>query len=112
MQALGEILTIKLIEELREKEGGVYGASANGSLSKLPYGSYNFSVGFPTNPADADKLIDLTLQEIEKIQKNGPEATDLMKFKEGEMTDYTKNLKENRYWLNVMLNAFSNQQKL
>ena len=110
MQALGEILTIKLIEELREKEGGVYGASANGSLSKLPYGSYNFSVGFPTNPADADKLIDLTLQEIEKIQKNGPEATDLMKFKEGEMTDYTKNLKENRYWLNVLISAFNNQE--
>src|SRR5690606_40947489 len=43
MQALGEILTIKLIEELREKEGGVYGAGAQGSLSKLPYGSYNFS---------------------------------------------------------------------
>lgn len=110
MQALGEILTIKLIEELREKEGGVYGASASGRLNKLPYGSYNFSVSFPTNPADADKLIDLTLLEIEKIQKNGPEAGDLVKFKEGEMTDYTKNLKENRYWLGVLLNAFSNEE--
>ena len=109
MQALGEILTIKLIEELREKEGGVYGASASGSLSKLPYGSYNFSIGFPTNPADADKLIELTLEEIEKIQQNGPEETDLTKFKEGEMTDYTKSLKENRYWLNVLINAFNNQ---
>ena len=110
MQALGEILTIKLIEELREKEGGVYGASANGSLNKLPYGSYSFSVGFPTNPADADKLIELTLKEIEKIQQNGPDEKDLTKFKEGEMTDYTKNLKENRYWLNVLVNAFNNQE--
>ena len=110
MEALGEILTIKLIEELREKEGGVYGASASGSLSKLPYGSYSFSVGFPTNPADADKLIELTLKEIEKIQQNGPEAEDLNKFIEGEMTDYTKSLKENRYWLNVMLRAFNNQE--
>lgn len=110
MQALGEILTIKLIEELREKEGGVYGASASGSLSKLPYGSYNFSIGFPTNPADADKLIELTLKEIEKIQQNGPDAKDLEKFKEGEMTDYTKSLKENRYWLNVLISAFNNQE--
>lgn len=110
MEALGEILTIKLIEELREKEGGVYGASASGGLSKLPYGSYSFSVGFPTNPADADKLIELTLKEIEKIQQNGPEAEDLNKFIEGEMTDYTKSLKENRYWLNVMLRAFNNQE--
>ena len=110
MQALGEILTIKLIEELREKEGGVYGASASGSLNKLPYGSYNFSVGFPSNPADADKLIELTLKEVEKIQQNGPDAADLAKFIEGEMTDYTKSHKENRYWLNVMLNAFNNQE--
>ncbi|RZK09880.1 MAG: insulinase family protein, partial [Flavobacterium sp.] len=30
MQALGEVLTIKLIEELRENESGVYGVSARG----------------------------------------------------------------------------------
>jgi zinc protease len=29
-QALGEVLTIKLIEELRENESGVYGISARG----------------------------------------------------------------------------------
>jgi len=110
MEALGEILTIKLIEELREKEGGVYGAGARGSLNKLPYGSYNFSISYPTNPASADKLIELTLKEVEKIQKNGPEAKDLEKFKEGELTDYTKALKENRYWLEVMVKAFNDQE--
>lgn len=110
MQALGEIVTIKLIEELREKEGGVYGASARGSLNKLPYGSYNFTISYPTNPASADKLIELTLKEVEKIQQNGPDAKDLDKFIEGEMTDYTKSLKENRYWLGVLTNAFSEQE--
>ena len=110
MQALGEILTIKLIEELREKEGGVYGASARGSLNKLPYGSYSFSIGYPTNPASADKLIELTLKEVEKIQQNGPDAKDLDKFKEGEMTDYTKSLKENNYWLDVLSDAYTDQE--
>ncbi len=110
MQALGEILTIKLIEELREKEGGVYGASAYGWLNKVPYGSYGFQIGYPTNPASADKLIELTLKEVEKIQKNGPEAKDLEKFKEGEMTDYTKSLKENRYWLGILSNAYTSQE--
>ncbi|WKW47383.1 insulinase family protein [Myroides sp. JBRI-B21084] len=110
MQALGEIVTIKLIEELREKEGGVYGASARGSLNKFPYGSYDFSISYPTNPKDADKLIELTLKEVEKIQQNGPDAKDLDKFIEGEMTDYTKSLKENRYWLGVLTNAFSEQE--
>src|SRR5690606_32545290 len=110
MQALGEILTIKLIEELREKEGVVYGAGARGSLNKLPYGSYNFSISYPTNPADADKLIDLTLKEVEKIQQNGPEAANLNKFKEDEITDYTKSLKKNRYWLNVLSENYTSQE--
>lgn len=110
MQALGEILTIKLIEELREKEGGVYGASARGGLNKLPYGSYSFSIGYPTNPASADKLIELTLKEVEKIQKNGPEAKDLEKFKEGEMTDYTISLKENNYWLDVLSDSYTDKE--
>lgn len=110
MQALGEILTIKLIEELREKEGGVYGASAYGGLNKIPYGSYSFAISYPTNPASVDKLIDLTLAEIEKIKKNGPEAKDLDKFKEGEMTDYTNSLKENGYWLGVLTSAFVYQE--
>ena len=110
MQALGEILTIKLIEELREKEGGVYGASAYGGLNKIPYGSYSFAISYPTNPASVDKLIDLTLAEIEKIKKNGPEAKDLAKFKEGEMTDYTNSLKENGYWLGVLTSAFVYQE--
>ena len=103
-------MTIKLIEELREKEGGVYGASARGGLNKLPYGSYSFSIGYPTNPASADKLIELTLKEVEKIQKNGPEAKDLEKFKEGEMTDYTISLKENNYWLDVLSDSYTDKE--
>src|SRR5690606_9103924 len=46
MQALGEVLTIKLIEELRENSAGVYGVSARGSMSKVPNGYYNFNIGF------------------------------------------------------------------
>lgn len=110
MQALGEIVTIKLIEELREKEGGVYGASARGSLNKLPYGSYNFTISYPTNPASADKLIELTLKEVEKIQQNGPDVKDLDKFKEGEMTDYTKSVKENSYWIDVLFDSYTDQE--
>ncbi|MGK4567002.1 M16 family metallopeptidase [Flavobacterium sp. 3HN19-14] len=47
MQALGEVLTIKLIEELRENESGVYGISARGSMNKVPNGSYSFNISFP-----------------------------------------------------------------
>ena len=34
MRALGEVATIKIIEKLREDEGGIYGGGARGSLNK------------------------------------------------------------------------------
>lgn len=109
IQALGEILTLRLTEELREKEGGVYSPGAYGTLNKIPSGSYVFATGFPCSPDNADKLIEITLAEIEKIKKDGPLASDLDKFKEGEMTDYQKGIKENRYWLNAFVESFNNQ---
>ena len=106
MNALGEILTIKLTEELRENESGVYGVNATGSIYKVPVGSYNFSIAFPCGPENTEKLIVSALKELQKIIDNGPEATDLIKYKEGELLDYKKNSKENRFWLTNFTRSF------
>jgi zinc protease len=108
IEALGEILSIKLIEELRENESGVYGVSARGSMSKIPYGNYNFTIGFPCGPENAEKLTASALKELQKIIENGPEEKDLVKFKEAELLDYKKNIKENRYWLSNFTKAYVN----
>lgn len=108
MQALGEILTIKLIEELRENESGVYGINAYGNLSKVPYGSYTFNISFPCGPDNAEKLTASALREVQKIIDKGPEEKDLAKYKEGELLDYKKEIKENRYWARMFRSAYSN----
>jgi len=108
MQALGEVLTIKLIEELRENESGVYGVSARGSMGKVPYGSYNFNIGFPCGPENAEKLTASALRELQKIIDNGPVEADVVKFKEGELLDYKKEIKENDYWLNNFSRSYTN----
>ena len=107
MQALGEVLTIKLIEELRENESGVYGVSARGSMGKVPNGSYNFNIGFPCGPDNAEQLTASALRELQKMIDNGPQEKDLVKFKEGEYLDYKKDIKENRYWLSNFNRAFT-----
>ena len=99
MRALGEVATIKIIEKLREDEGGIYGGGARGSLSKVPYGSYNFSINFPCGPENAEKLTKIALAELQKMIDNGPEQKDLDKFKEGEANDDVTNMKDNNYWL-------------
>ena len=104
MRALGEVATIKIIEKLREDEGGIYGGGARGSLSKVPYGSYNFSINFPCGPENAEKLTKIALAELQKMIDNGPEQKDLDKFKEGEANDDVTNMKDNNYWLQNITN--------
>lgn len=108
--ALGEVLTIKLVEKLREEEGGVYGVGARGSMSKIPYGSYNFSISFPCGPENVDNLTAAALTEVEKIKKEGPSEKDLAKVKESLLLNRKESLKQNRFWLN-QLSAAEREEK-
>jgi len=108
MRALGEVLTIKLVEKLREQESGVYGVGARGNVSKVPYESYNFSVSFPCGPENVEKLIASTMDEIKKVIENGPEEKDLNKFKEAEFLEIRKKLKENEYWIRSFIKTYIN----
>lgn len=104
MRALGEVATIKILEKLREDESGIYGGGARGSLSKIPYGSYNFSISFPCGPENAPKLTKIAIAELQKMIDNGAEQKDLDKFKEAETNDDVTNLKDNKYWLQNISN--------
>ena len=105
LKSLGEILSIKLIEKLREEEGGVYGVGARGNISKIPYGWYSFSISFPCGPENVDKLKDAAIAEVKKIIDNGPTDEDLAKIKEAQLLDRKEQLKDNRFWLNVLKDA-------
>ena len=104
LSALGEVATIKVIEKLREEESGIYGGGARGSMTKVPYGMYQFSLQFPCGPENADKLTKSAIAELQKFIEKGPEQKDLDKFKEGELNDDRTNLKDNNYWLSNISN--------
>lgn len=99
LSSLGEILSIKLIEKLREEEGGVYGVGARGRISMFPYGWYSFSISFPCGPENVDKLKTAALAEVEKIINNGPTDEDLAKIKEAQKLQRKEHIKENGFWL-------------
>ena len=105
LSSLGEILSIKLIEKLREEEGGVYGAGARGNISKMPYGWYNFRISFPCGPENVDKLKNAALAEVDKLIKNGPTEKDLAKIKEAQILERKEELKENSFWMSLLKNA-------
>ena len=105
LSALGEVLTIKLVEQLREEEGGVYGVGARGNMSEIPYDSYSFSISFPCGPENVEKLTEAALAEVEKIRTNGPNDEDLEKIKETLRLQRKEQIKENRFWLQEMERA-------
>jgi zinc protease len=109
LQAMTDLLNIKIIETLREDMSGVYGAGIGGGLSKNPYGSYSIAMMIPCGPENVDKLTAAALAEIEKIKKNGPTETDLNKVKETWKQQYLVNVKENGYWTRNLLQSAENK---
>ncbi|MEZ0183067.1 M16 family metallopeptidase [Flavobacterium oncorhynchi] len=66
---LGDILTLRYTESLREKEGGTYGAQVGGSLVKLPKPTVNLNIAFDCDADKVEHLLPIVYQEIDKIRK-------------------------------------------
>ena len=99
LQALVEVLNIRIIEVLREKLSLIYGGSASASLGRIPYQSYSLSVTLPTGPENVDKVLAATFEEFERLKREGPTAADLAKVKQNWIQNHRKALRENGYWL-------------
>ncbi|MCU0393576.1 MAG: insulinase family protein, partial [Thermoflexibacter sp.] len=99
LSSLAELLNIKLIESVREDQGGVYGINAFCALNKFPYSNYTCQIQFPCAPENVEKLTQVAISEVKKIQEKGPDEADLNKVKETQKRTRETNLKENRYWL-------------
>nr|WP_308936691.1 insulinase family protein [Duganella radicis] len=108
LQALVEVMNIKLIETLREKMGAMYSGGMSGSMNRIPYGNYSINASLPCAPENVDKVLAATFAEIEKIKQDGVEEADLNKVKAAWIKNYRKGMRENGYWMASLQNAFFN----
>ena len=99
LSALGELLTIKLREALRENLGGTYGVSVNPSASRDPQPSYRFTIGFGSAPERLEALTKAALAQIDSVKKFGTTPEYLNKVKEAALRARETALKQNGYWL-------------
>lgn len=107
LDALEEILNIKLIEVIREKESGVYGIGARASYSKTPAPRYTLRIGYGTGPERVEELATKTLAVLEEIKKNGATQVDIDKFKAETRRSMEVQMKENGFWQNQLIGAYS-----
>lgn len=105
IDALTELLNIRLREVLREEKGGTYGASAGGSCSNIPYEHYNVSVEFGSSPERADELVSAVFKVFDEIKAGTVSDSNLTKIKEIQLREHETGLKQNGTWLNAMSDA-------
>jgi zinc protease len=102
MRAIGAILNMRLLQRLREDEGGVYSPSCNMGYSKYPFERYMLSISYGCSPTNVDKLIAITYDEIEKFKKEGAIADELQKYKAETQQVNMVQIKTNRFWLSYL----------
>jgi zinc protease len=105
IQALAELLNIKINETLREELAGMYSGGMYGTMNKYPYGNYSIGITIPCGPENVDKLIAATLSEIDKIKTAGPKGEDLNKVKETWKQQYLVSIKDNNFWARQLLQS-------
>jgi zinc protease len=110
IEALGDLLGLKLIEKLREEEGGVYSPRVRASAQDKPESTYQLIVTFGCSPANVDKLVEITEAEIAKLRMNGAEPSDIQKYKAEETLDIQEQMKSNGFWLSALNSAYLNEK--
>lgn len=98
-RAAANVVSIRLRDLLREQLGGTYGVSVNyvNTAPQKGYGSMNVSFG--SDPTRIDALQQAVVDEVARLQKEGPTADDLQKVQELERRDLETSARQNAYWL-------------
>ncbi|RCH55022.1 insulinase family protein [Mucilaginibacter hurinus] len=109
LDALEEVLNIKLIERLREQESGVYAPQVRARYQKIPVGRYSITISFGCAPENVDKLVAATMDEINKIKLNGAQLTDIKKFQAEDLRAQQVQLRENYFWVGYIASGAQNQ---
>lgn len=108
LSAIEHVLGLRYTETIREEEGGTYGVSARGSISKAPLEQVSAVMFFDTDPDKANHLVGIIHFEFNKIINEGPTEEDLNKAREYFLKTRQESLRENRFWSSVIREYYSN----
>ncbi|HTN68728.1 MAG TPA: insulinase family protein [Dysgonamonadaceae bacterium] len=102
MSMFDQILDIVYTEKIREDEGGTYGVSTRGNISRYPKNQTILQIVYDTDPAKMEHLNTIVHKELRDIAANGPREADFKKVKEFMNKKHNEDLKENSYWIGIL----------
>jgi zinc protease len=97
-----DILNLRYVEQIREKEGGTYGVRVSSSYSKFPKQEKTLGLMFDTDPEKAKYLKSILYREIDKIAAEGPTMEDLDKAVKNLQKNREQSKLHNAYWLQAL----------
>lgn len=101
---LMEILNFKIIEQVREKLGAIYGGGFVINIEKVPYQNYQIYLQLPCGPANVDTILYTVQTELNKLRKEGITQKDLDKVVANYIQVYRTSLESNEDWAERILN--------
>ncbi|PWA80900.1 insulinase (Peptidase family M16) protein [Artemisia annua] len=111
---LSKLLEAKIIQVLRFKHGQIYSAGISVFLggnkpSRVGNARGDISVNFSCDPDVALALVDLALDEILRLQVEGPLDADISTVLEIDQRAHENGLQENYWWLDRILHSYQSR---
>eukprot|EP00897_Mesotaenium_endlicherianum_P008456 jgi/Mesen1/7639/ME000004S07907 len=108
------LLETKVMQVLRFKHGQVYAVSVSPFLggarpSREGHVRGDVAIGFSCDPESSWKLVDLSLEELQRLQEVGPTEEDVATVLELDQRAYETGLQENGFWLEKVLRAYQSR---
>ncbi len=98
LEAMGDVLQIKLREVLREDLGGTYGVRVGASGSHYPDEEYSIALSFECDPDRVEELTEVIFEQIDSLKTVGTTDVYVDKVKEIAKREHEVSMKENGFW--------------
>lgn len=104
LEGVCQILTTRLLDEIREKESGVYSIGAYPQLTKNPYSNYIIQIFYSCDPAREKELWGKILKIMDNMKNSTITDEDITKTIEKMKREYETESRENRTWRSLLAN--------
>ncbi|MEI6091445.1 MAG: insulinase family protein [bacterium] len=111
LNALLEMVDIKITEIVREEKSGIYSPDVYVSIDKYPSSEYCVIIEFVTKPNRVDELTNVIVKIMEDMKKT-IDPDDVEKVRKSQQQQRPINLKNNNYWMNMMSSLQKNNEDM
>jgi zinc protease len=106
---IGQLLSKRFLQTIREEEGGSYGVNVGGTLEQIPTPTYSLALTFDSNPDKQEKLMQIVWKELNDLKTVPVNANDLEDIQKALLKNREESLKTNSFWNSTIYNNSLNQ---